>query len=711
MNTGPYGVWYLVLLLPALVLLGWWFYRFTVPDVTPGQRRLLLGLRVAALGALALALARPVFTWEKRNEMRPVWVRLVDYSASMDRPDADALGHTRLAAALSILDHDAWTSSGREADLETYYFADSVSPDSLGMVREGTDLEAALGALAARPNPPAAVLLLSDGTTNAATDPTAREWPFPIYSICLGDSGSATDRALLEIEAPATATAGDSVEVRIRLASTGEPSTALFTFRAGSAAQSRRVELGGGGRQQELVFRFRPDSSGVYKLTGNLPPLPDEVAEANNTIETRVYVEPRRRRALLLAESPNWETAFLARRMAALDRLTFEPRYRALAGRAGYSGWPATYDSLAAYDLIIVADLPPVLWANMSASFERYLRERGGGMLFCVGPVGAAGAWTERQTRMACVRWRAEPPGILPVSEPVHLTPAGRYHPVTRPDPEAGSAGDPWGDLPLLSGVVPSAGSVAGYGVGLVDIRIGASDWPVVVAGQIGRGRVLTLLGYPIWRWDFVQAGTPGKPVWAEPFWRAAALWLSTSREGERLTVLPAADPLPALAPPEFSAVLVDESWQPLTGATVIAEIRDSGDAVVQTFELEGGERGRYRGKGRPLPTGEYRYTVRARVDTNVVAMASGRLATSPVSREELWPGSRPLILDKLAAGTGGQRLTPETWPDMLEKFPRRPTLRLSLATLRLWESPWLLALILVLLGTEWILRRRFQML
>jgi hypothetical protein len=710
MNFGPHGIWYLVGLLPLLALLGWWYYRHTVPEVTPGQRRALLALRTAALLLLAVALARPVFTWERTREREPVWVRLVDYSASMDRPDGDASGKTRLAAALEVVQASAWDRFASDVDLQTDYFADSLAADTAGMAREGTDPGAALEALAARPHPPAAVILLSDGTANASTDAAARDWPFPVYSICFGDSSGTTDRALVGIDAPAVATAGDSVAVRIRVMATGDSSASLFTFRAAGRTQSRRITLDGGGRQQEVTFTFRPDSSGLYKIEAELPALPEEASTANNTIETRVFVEPRRRRALLLADSPTWETAFLARRFAADDRLQFSVRYRALAGRAGYTGWPATYDSLAAYDLIAFADLPPARWEGIATQIERCLRERGAGVLFCIGPQAAKSTWTDLQARLAGVSWRADPPGVLTISEPVHLTEAGRYHPVALAGGDAETAARVVGELPLLSGVVP-AGTISGSSVGLVDLRAGMSDWPVIVAGQLGRGRMLTMLGYPIWRWDFAQAGTPGKDPWAGPFWRAAARWLTTVREGQRLTVQPAADPLPALTAPDLSAVLVDESWQPQSGATVTAEITAEDGTVVQTFDLAPAERGRYRGVGRPLPAGDYHYSVRARVDTLVVAEASGRLATTPVSREQLWPGSRPALLDKLAATTGGERFAVDGWSRALTELPRTPARDQSLATLRLWDRPWLLVVILMLLGFEWILRRRFQML
>ena len=78
MNTGPAAILYLVVVLPLLVVLGVFYYRRTVPPVSVASTRILRALRILALAALAVALARPVFDWERESERTPTWMRLVD---------------------------------------------------------------------------------------------------------------------------------------------------------------------------------------------------------------------------------------------------------------------------------------------------------------------------------------------------------------------------------------------------------------------------------------------------------------------------------------------------------------------------------------------------------------------------------------------------------------------------------------------------------
>lgn len=708
MNIGPYGIWYLVLLLPALALLCAWYYRRTVPEVTPNSRRLLFALRLVVLVAVAFALARPVFEWERESSQSPVWLRLIDYSTSMDRQDSPDEGETRLGFARKFLQSSAWSRVGSDVQLQTAFFADSAVVDTHGLGREGTDLAAALQAYARIPNPPAVVLVVSDGAINAASDPSSTSWPFPVYTLCVGDSGLAEDRALVSIDAPAVATAGDSVTVRVRAMSSGDPSVGMIQFTAGAATENRSIRLDGLNRQQELTFTFRPDTAGIYNVSAEISASMQEVATSNNRIETRIYVEPRKQRALLLAISPDWETSFLSRRLSELDRLDLDVRYRSMAGKGGFARWPESFDSLAAFDMIILTDMKAVDWLSLATWLDRYQREQSGGLLFLLGPQSASAEWSKLQTDICMIRFAAHPPGVVSVSNSARITPAGRYHPVATMGLK-GEAAAVWAQLPLLSGMVsglPASGSVA-----LAEISGVGPAWPAVIAGHRNRGRVLATLGFPLWRWDFALAATPDKSEWARPFWGAAVRWLTSGHQGERLTVEVLADPVPALSPPELSAVLVDESWQPETRARVTAEIRNVDGSLVQTFELRPSGAGRYQGRGRSLLPGDYTYVVQAYTDTLKVAETGGRLSTSSVSREAISPASRPGVLEKLSVASGARRLSIDSWAAILDSLPTAPETQIKQSSLRIWESPWLMGLILSLLCVEWMLRRKFQML
>lgn len=700
MNTGPNAYWYIGLLLPALVLLAVFYYRRTVPEVTPPARRLLLALRLCTLLTLAVALAQPVFDWQNSRPGSPRWQVLVDYSTSMDRIDAD--GRSRLELALDLASDSAWDRTTSGVFVERSYFAGVVATDTAGLEREGTDLHAALSRLAESADLPRAVVVLSDGAVNGSRDPAATTWPFPVYSICLGDSTPTQDLAVTEMVGPATAVAGDSVKLVVQATSEGDPTSAVVEFEAGAKRQSRTEHFDGHGRKQEFTFVFRPDTAGLYRVRASVAAGRDEVTTSNNRVDAHVYVEPRKRRCLLLGLAPDWETAFLSRALSRNDRLDTDVRYRRLeAGER--RPWPLTLDSLLVYDAIILTDMAAAEWSFLAPALGHFVREGGGGVLFLFGPQAATAVWQPEQEQLLGVKSALNPPGVMAVDAPLRITPLGAYHPVTATDD-----GATWGDASRLSGLIPTQ-EMPGT-TRLLELGQSAISWPALVAFKPGSGRVLTGLGFPFWRLGFVPEAKAAQTSYQQ-FWQRALAWLSTSAQASRLTVDHLEGPLPLFTAPEFSAVLVDEAWQPDPRASVTAIVRDADSNLVQSFDLVSTGGGRYQGSGRPMSEGEYRFEVTARRDTLLVGSQSGPLRVSSVSREAMQPSARPASLDLLAAASGGRRLGLGTWRDELSALPRDETVQIQYGTLRLWDHPWLLSLVLVLLAAEWILRRRYQML
>jgi len=475
----------------------------------------------------------------------------------------------------------------------------------------------------------------------------------------------------------------------------------VVNFEVGGHRESHTERFDGGGRNQEFTFSFRPDTAGLYRVRAEVTPGREELSTVNNRVEAHVYVEPRRRRCLLLAQSPDWETSFLARALRGSDRIETDVRYRRLQGRSGRA-WPQTLDSLLAYDAVVVVDMRAAEWAALSEAFTRFARE-GGGLLFLMGPKSAGTAWQPDQEALLGVSAPVNPPGSLALDQPLRLAAAGAYHPVTA-SAEGQSA---LGDLSRMTNLIPVQ---LRPGVQRLLESAGPVSWPALAAAPVGQGRVLTAVCFPVWQAGFAP-GAPTTTESYEQFWHRAITWLSTSTQTSRLTVERTNEAIPLFTAPDFQAVLVDETWRPDAGATITAIVRDRDSNVVQTFELVSTGGGRYQGAGRPMDAGEYTFDILARRDTLVLAQQSGPLLVSSLSREALSPASRPASLDRLAAATGGRRLGVTTWSQELDDLPKEERVQIQYGTFRVWDHPLLLTVLVLSLAAEWILRRRHQML
>jgi Ca-activated chloride channel family protein len=187
----------------------------------PGLRRHLpLALYGLALAAVAIALARPEATVAVPEERAAV-ILATDISGSMEATDVqpsriaavqraarDFLGQApeELRVGAVAFNHAVRSIEPPRANREdTRALVDGLTPS--GGTATGEGLAAAVGLLAQRGaqdkrRPPAAIILLSDGTSTHGRDPigVAREaarLKIPIYTVALG-----TDSGTIEVQRP-----------------------------------------------------------------------------------------------------------------------------------------------------------------------------------------------------------------------------------------------------------------------------------------------------------------------------------------------------------------------------------------------------------------------------------------------------------------------------------------------------------------------------
>ena len=188
----------------------------------PGVRRHLpLALYGLALAAVAIALARPEATVAVPEERAAV-ILATDISGSMEATDVAAVAHRsgaargpglprgrrrRSCASAPSPSTTPCVRSSRRAPTARTRARSSTASTPSGGTATGEGLAAAVGLLARRGaqderRPPAAIILLSDGTSTHGRDPigVAREaarLKIPIYTVAFG-----TDSGTIEVERP-----------------------------------------------------------------------------------------------------------------------------------------------------------------------------------------------------------------------------------------------------------------------------------------------------------------------------------------------------------------------------------------------------------------------------------------------------------------------------------------------------------------------------
>ena len=711
--------WAVPLVLVAIAL-SVWAYRFALPPLAPGSRRLLFVLRALPLAALIFLLARPIFSSPEPGGGREIVV-LEDRSLSMDLPSADPR-RTRAEVARRAADDVARRLGGRYR-VRRYVFAAETRPmesDSAGRLdRASTALGDAIASLSGREGL-AGVVVVSDGVANRGRDPVqaARELGRPVSAVTV-EGPSGWNASIEEVAVNPTARAGRATPIAVRVRHTGAGSrrAKLVVSEGTQILAQRDVALPPGGEEIIEEMTIVPRRAGLAFYRVRLDPGPGETVEADNRRAAVQTVTPDRQRVLVLVPGPNWDWTWVKR---ALDADSSWAAEHALSRPGGWAALPAlparsvppAGSALGRYTVVIAQGLS-ASDANgpLGTSLSEYVR-RGGGLVLWSGD-GAGGA------PLAALRGSAlaRAIGLEVGSASGELTPdppGDKLSDLVRVEEDAELVRRFFAGAPPLTGVSPLTARPGDQ----VALTGGNGRAPLLLVRRVGRGRVLLVNGSGLWRWGF-SGGDAAATARYERLWGNALRLLSEPTQSEPLRI---AAERPLLSRGEsipVTASLQDSRFQPVDGSRVEAtleresDLPDAGKSAGPPAPLPGAIRltgqggGSYAGRWESLAPGRYR--LRA---TSVGPGAQRFTATSEFmvddwSPEYLAAASDSQTLDRIAQASGGAAGTPDQVASVAGKMSSRAAASGKLREHRLWESPLLYLVCIGLLSGEWFLRRK----
>jgi hypothetical protein len=702
-HLAPNAPWLILLILSlAALLLGRWAYRFAVPPVPMLARRALTALRALVLVALLWLLAQPVL--ERSRGTHPHLIVLLDRSRSMQLPVAPG-GERRAAVAQRAVDEIARAWRGR-ASVEVMGFASGLAPDSTAAPGpSATALGDALAALAASPaaERAAGVVVVSDGAVNAGEDPVAaaRALGLPVHAVIVGEGGG-LDRAVAGIDASATARVGDMAPVRVRVVSTEARGVPIgVSLRDGDRELGRATVVSpGDGAEVTADFRITPARPGLALWTARVDSAAGEITTANNAREVAVEVAPGRVGVLILSGGLNWDLSFIRRALVRDSSLAVSTWVHDRTGWRGLEGRRAqTLDAseLRAQAVVVLDAVTP---ASVAPGFDPALAafvRGGGGLLLLSGPPPGLARY-QSGALAGDLALRSDPSEVGRGGMPAP-TPESRELLAWDDDMARGERA--WRAAAPLSDLMPL---VAGAGD---RVLIGAAGGgpPIMMARRIGRGQALLANGTGLWRWSLA----PGDELAAERgrrLWRRIARWLAEPVQGEPLRVRPERWLASAGDPVKLFATLQDAEFRPLAGATVEGEVTPT-DGAARKLRFEPGAAGSYVATLENLPPGRYRVSARATREGRELGRAGSEFAVDRWSLEEARTPPDSVTLAAIAGATGGRVASAARVAHWARALPTRALALGRSESLRLWESPWVFAMVVGALSVEWLWRRR----
>lgn len=686
---------------------------------------------------------------------------LIDAAAALglvpldDRSDADSLvmgldsnqrrkisDASRFDLAVATLSDSArpvFESLGEEMDLRYHAFGQTsklISDRKLATAEElsklepteqGTSIAASLEAVANSGGiPPAGILLFSDGIDNTTSqrseavlqDLGARG--IPVYTVPLG-LADPDDVSIKNIVMQEVAFSGDRVPIRVHLQSKGyERRTANLTVTLNDRQVSKkRVRLQGGMQFEDIDFNVDIYEKGAARVAISIEPFEDEVSVSNNRVEQSIRVVNEKVNVLYIEGNNRWEFRYLS---AILKR---DPRLNTtfISSCAGpefarnspehIERFPSKREEAFQYDLVILGDVDAEFFSPEELGLlEELIRDRGGSLLVLCGPMHtpASFAGTPVET-MLPVRfdpdseWEATSESVYPV-----LTSEGRSSMVMvlENEPEENdriwSRVAPLDHLPPLLGAKPGATVLAT----LSDVTGDSKGYPLVAWQRYGTGKCMSLATDRMWRLRFKTGDKYHWRVWSQSIQFLTLSRLmgehkrirletdrSTYREGEQTRLY---------------AHVLDEDFEPVIQPSFSITVNGvDGNALRQQVSLQPDRStpGLYEGYFTPPLAGRYR--LEANEDDQEVSNTT-EFQVANIRQELTDTDADRGHLQRISDLTGGKTLGIRELPMLSSLLNGAPAKSEYRSERPLWDS-WIIVLLLVgLLGTEWIMRRKHDL-
>ena len=708
LHLAPGAPWvWLLLATFALAMLGLWAYRFAAPPLPPVARRALSLLRFVALALLLWLLAQPALDLPGAGGAH--LVVLLDRSRSMDLPSR-AGGEPRRAVAAHAVEALQRALRGR-ASVEVLPFSDHLAPsaarDSAGSATAlGDALDELAGSDALRRA--SAVAVVSDGAVNAGRDPAvaAQALGLPVHTVRVG-TFAGEDRAVTAIDVPSESRVGRSEPVRVHLTSdepAGTPMPVHLLSGARELAHGTALSPGPGA---EVVCELTavPLESGLAIWTARVDSLAREPTVANNARSAALEVAAGRLGVLIVSAGLNWDLTFLRRSLDSDSGLAVTtwihegdrwrpsgPGGRPMSGATSKpSGADLKSCAVVALDAIAPLDVSP----EFDRALASFVRD-GGGLLVLGGP--GAGLMRLRSGALGPdLSLRMTGIGVPRSATPAPMENAAE---LTAWDDDPVRGREAWRAAAPLADLMPIEG---GPGDRVLIASLGGGP-PLMLARHVGRGQALLVNGTGVWRWSLSPtddlAGERGRRLW-----RMLTRWLAEPVQGEPLRVRPERWLAASGEPVRLFATLQDSAFRPVPGAKLEGEAALVGGGA-RALAFEPREAGTYVATLSGLAPGRYRVLVRARGAGRTALEASSEFAVDRWSLEDARAETDSMALAAISRASGGVALA----AGELSHLPGAVQASLArgpLVTARLWESPWVMALVITALAAEWVWRRR----
>lgn len=683
-----YPFWMVLLcLLAGAAYAGVLYYRNPIPDSTLRMAWFLAVLRFLAISTISFLLLSPMLRTLSRHTEKPIIILANDESQSIVTGTDSAFYRKIFVKELNKLASEL----GEKYEVKRYGFGDKLTNDFndkyTGKQTNMAELFSEIDTRYANRNM-AALVVAGDGIYNTGLDPlyAAENVGFPIYTIALGDTNVQRDLVLAHLQYNSVVYLGDDfpLEMVVNAFKSSGLSTTLTVMHGKEKLFNNDIRITSDNFTQTIAIKLNASQSGSQHYRISLAPVKKEISFVNNSADIFIDVLDARQKVLIAASAPHPDISALRqaignnRNYEVTDRLTDNLN-----------------EPLAKYSLVILHQVPSV--TDFSSKLLQDIKTAGIPVLYILGAQSALPLINGLKTGVSIASGNGSTNEAIPIVAPgfALFTLSEDMRKALLEFPPLWC---PFGQYRIATSATP----MLYQRIGSVD-----SEMPLLLFNQGAEGKSAVLSGEGIWRWRVSDFARHGNHKIFDEMVSKIVQFLSVKLDKSLFRII-MKNHYSENEAVEANAEVYNESYELVNEPDVSLDIVDeNGKKFPYTF---GRTTTAYHLNLGSFPPGVYKYAAHVAYAGKSYTR-KGEFVVTSLNIESAITVANHHLLFNLANRHGGTMLYPNnmhTLKDLLEK-------RNDIKTVVYFEHRytdlinifWIFLLIVALLGTEWLLRKR----
>ena len=648
----------------------------------------LFALRAVLTFFLAFLLLGPIVKQINNLFEKPLFIVVQDNSVSV-KETTDSLtlqaAETQLSAATALLEKKGYEVNLTDltgADISRFQFTSPVS-----------DIQGAIKKIANRYEGRniAGVILLSDGIYNTGLSPLFTMYNFPVYTVGVGDTLQHADLAIKHIAYNKITYQGNKFPVRaeVLVKNLVNQAVTVSLFQRGKLLEKQTKNSG---TNQLLLFDFTAlaEEQGIQKLDVQIDVKSTERNTQNNRSSIFVEVVEGKKKILLVAPAPHPDIKALREVISKNSNYEFLLHIPGLAEQQAASLRPAEID-------LVIFHQSPDIKGKTRALVQQFVNSKTS--IFLV--LGQQSDLREI-VRLKMPLIVDAPPRdydeVTPVINPAfsNFTISPETSTILTEYPPAsvhfGKIQVPLSAMPVL---FQRVGSIT-------------TNKPLLVVDVQDSRKIAILLGEGSWRWRLNEFDRTENTIAFDELFGKLIQYLSTSDDKRKFRSYPVQQEFSDTEPVTFESQVYNDIFEPVYGNTIQLELVDEhGKKSTYSYVTSPGNI-RYQIGG--FTEGVYHYKSKTSLNEKVEEVR-GEFAVTRRQAELQNLTADFELLRKLSANTGGKFYQTSQLQQLQEDLTRvqaKSIIHSEETYSSMINLKWIFFLLLLVVSTEWVLRKFF---